>query len=922
MLATFIFLTAPIPSAKQENKKVSLDVYENLKNKNQVRVIIEIKEEGFFGIKKNISKIESDIISELKPNKVTKNKKSISTEINNKDLELLENNKDIEFIILDQIAEIFLQDSVPQINATTTWSLQINGTNLTGADQTVCIIDTGINSTHPDLLNKVLDQYCYCSAYEGSNDYCCSDGSDENNNAKDTNSHGTHVAGIISANGTIKGVAPESKLVIIKTMNSSGSGYYSDIKKGIEWCTNNATKYNISIISLSLGSGLYSNYCNTDYLATSINTAIEKNISVIVSTGNSGSTTQISSPSCVQNATAVSAVSKTDAIASSYANRNSLTDLVAPGGLGTNSQTKINSTYRTGGYYQTYGTSMSTPHVSGAFAIVRQFFIKENNRIPTPQEIQNILNKTGKIIYDSGTGLNFSRIDVYNAVLSIDNTFPNVTLSYPINNYLSQEKNLNFSCNTSDNLQLKNVSLIIWDSQSNIEYSVTNITSLNSFYSFINLSNVSYGNYQWNCLAYDMAGNLSYSPSNFSFYIGNISSSLITPQNNYISNNSTNNFSCLSQTADIFSLSNITFYLWNSSGYLINETKINITGNINTTTFNYTFSNQGNYSWNCVAFNNYSQSSLMENNYTFIFHNITPIITSITNSITTSSATINWITDENTNSTINYGTTVKLGTIISNQTLTTNKSVLLSGLSSSTNYYYNVTSCDEFNLCITNGTYSFTTSTSETQEKISGGGGGGSGSGSGGGTSASAGTVYIVTLEETNLGLTKLLSNLDKISFTILNNKQNETHTLSIESISNNSIKIKIQSIIITDELSINETGKYEITGNDIYNIQVKLNSILNNKCNLTIKSINEKIIAQTHSETINENNQNLEKNISTTEINSQINQEESKSNKWIVLITLGVIIIIISTIFIVINRFKEESFRIKKRFFKKNIFK
>ena len=55
---------------------------------------------------------------------------------------------------------------------------------------------------------------------------------------------------------------------------------------------------------------------------------------------------------------------------------------------------------------------MATPHVSGAFALVREFFRLQNHRIPTPHEIQNILNSTGKIIHDSATGLNFSRINV------------------------------------------------------------------------------------------------------------------------------------------------------------------------------------------------------------------------------------------------------------------------------------------------------------------------------------------------------------------------------------------------------------------------------------------------------------------------------------------------------------------------------
>lgn len=87
-----------------------------------------------------------------------------------------------------------------------------------------------------------------------------------------------------------------------------------------------------------------------------------------------------------------------------------------------------------------------------------------------------------------------------------------------------------------------------------------------------------------------------------------------------------------------------------------------------------------------------------------------PLISNVQNtSITAVSAKIIWNTDEVANSTLNYGVNTSLGTVITNSSYTTNHSIILTGLSSNTTYYYNVTSCDWLNHCTTSGVYNFTT---------------------------------------------------------------------------------------------------------------------------------------------------------------------------------------------------------------------
>lgn len=326
----------------------------------------------------------------------------------------------------------FLTESVPLIQANKVWKIVLNGTNVTGKGISVCVIDTGVDYTHADLGG------CFgvnCKVIAGY-DFVNSD-----SDPMDDNGHGTHVAGIIAANGYLKGVAPDAKIVAVKVLDANGNGYLTDIVSGIEWCINHSDDYNISVISMSLGTEDYHNstYCDNDfsgeqgaYLTETINKAVGKGISVVVATGNEGNYSGISSPACIYNSTRVGATydmdytnsisyclnslctetctdsnPKTDNI-TCFTNRGGEFDIIllAPGAL-------INSTLPNG-YGEEAGTSMATPHVSGAIALIKQV-----NKNLKPKQIEKILNKTGKQIYDSATARYYPRIDVYEAVSKI-----------------------------------------------------------------------------------------------------------------------------------------------------------------------------------------------------------------------------------------------------------------------------------------------------------------------------------------------------------------------------------------------------------------------------------------------------------------------------------------------------------------------
>ena len=148
--------------------------------------------------------------------------------------------------------------------------------------QTVCVIDTGIDYNHTGLGggfgNKVI----------AGQDFANND-----SDPMDDNGHGTHVAGIIaSSDSAYRGVAPDAKLAAMKVCNAGGSCEDADVLAGFDWCIDNAEAYNISVISISLGGGSYTSYCDEtlDFAAYSqaIANAAGKNISVVAATGNAG----------------------------------------------------------------------------------------------------------------------------------------------------------------------------------------------------------------------------------------------------------------------------------------------------------------------------------------------------------------------------------------------------------------------------------------------------------------------------------------------------------------------------------------------------------------------------------------------------------------------------------------------------------
>ena len=438
-----------------------------------------------------------------------------SAEITKETYEKLKTDNDI-LVEYNYPMHAFLQDSTKLVNATRAWAATSAGLNITGRGETICILDTGLNYSHADFGS--------CSASDFTNGNCAKapagwDYVGNDNNPYDDNGHGTHVAGIAVASGGIRGVAPDAKVIPIKVLDSNGDGNSANILSGIEWCINNATKFNISIISMSLGvncaiipGGCYTNFCDSDNadFSSVINNATARNITVTVATGNNGFNTKISLPSCIENATSVGSATKSDAL-SSFGNRNNITDLLAPGGTSVNTGTcspgsmdanRICSTAHTGAYISESGTSMATPHVAGAVALLQQFAKLELNRNFTANETQTYLQNSGKTI--SENGINYKKIDIIQTLVSLDTKAPSLALSTPSNGSVIVAGEL-VTFNISDNILLDKIS-----------YNTNNGANTTLAASSINTTGWPAGSINLSVFVNDSAGNLNWSLYYFS----------------------------------------------------------------------------------------------------------------------------------------------------------------------------------------------------------------------------------------------------------------------------------------------------------------------------------------------------------------------------------------------------------------------
>ncbi|MFI7610460.1 S8 family serine peptidase [Nonomuraea terrae] len=302
-------------------------------------------------------------------------------------------------IWLDRPVRATLETSVPLIGAPAAWQAGYDGKGVK-----VAVLDTGADPAHPDLEGRIAGS----ADFSGSGD------------TVDRNGHGTHVAATIAGSGAAgggrhKGVAPGASLYVGKVLGDNGQGYLSWIVAGMEW----AAAQEADVVNLSLGTDGFSD--GQDPVSQALNTlSAQTGTLFVVAAGNSGPEPgTVSAPGAADAALTVGAVSKADEIAS-FSSRGPRQgddalkpEISAPGvaivaarAAGTSIGTPVDDRYSS-----LNGTSMATPHVAGAAALLAQ-------RHPdwSAQQLKAALVSTAKPVEGDLDGIGAGRLDAGRAV--------------------------------------------------------------------------------------------------------------------------------------------------------------------------------------------------------------------------------------------------------------------------------------------------------------------------------------------------------------------------------------------------------------------------------------------------------------------------------------------------------------------------
>lgn len=351
----------------------------------------------------------------------------------------------------DEIRYLQLDFSTPLIGATT-----VQASGFDGTGQTIVIIDNGVEATHPFLGGRVVQEACFstqgATAY-GNATTNCPNGSITQYGAgaasptacvanlmapprnvpqataEDNCSHGTHVAGIAAGEDgsafstTFDGVAPNANIIAINVFHTLDSFFGtqtsasdSDILRALEYVLSLTNTYDIASINMSLGGGRYYSACDATYpfYANVVAQLEAAGVAVLAASGNIGYSDSLSAPACVSNIISVGATTTDwngpgteDEIAegSRRMNAASFLDFLAPGYSILSAE--MNATYGIKS-----GTSMATPHMAGAWALMGQA-----SNIATVDQIQTVLSGTGTPITDPRNGFTFPRVNVDTAIL-------------------------------------------------------------------------------------------------------------------------------------------------------------------------------------------------------------------------------------------------------------------------------------------------------------------------------------------------------------------------------------------------------------------------------------------------------------------------------------------------------------------------
>ena len=274
-----------------------------------------------------------------------------------------------------------------------------------GSGQTVVVIDTGIELNHSffgkdENGDGVSDRIIFEKDFTNEND----------NTANDQNGHGTHVAGIIAgASETLPGIAPGANLIALQALTASGSGGAAGLEDALSWCIENAEKYNISVINMSLGFPTNETEPLEWFLTDELLALKQLGVSTVSASGNDYQyyqTAGVAYPSSDPYSMSVGAVFHSD-VGRAHGANSSTADQIAAFSQRDPDQTTIfapgvymPASWINGSTKSISGTSMAAPVIAGAIAVMQEASETILGRRLLVDEVEQILRENSDTIFD------------------------------------------------------------------------------------------------------------------------------------------------------------------------------------------------------------------------------------------------------------------------------------------------------------------------------------------------------------------------------------------------------------------------------------------------------------------------------------------------------------------------------------------